>query len=126
MDLSGYDILIVDDVPINQLIVEKMLSRYKIPVRKASNGVEALKEIRHKMPDLVLLDIMMPVMDGFEVLKRLREARETAQLRVVILSALNSNEDIVKGFQLGAHDFITKPVIMEKLINVVATQLQLI
>ncbi|MBO6226275.1 MAG: response regulator, partial [Shewanella sp.] len=67
-----------------------------------------------ELPDLILLDILMPAMDGFEVLKILRANPATEKVRVVILSALNSNEDIVKGYNLGANDFITKPIIMEK------------
>ena len=65
----------------------------------------------------------MPEMDGFEVLERLRSDPATADIRVVILSALNTTEDIVKGFNLGANDFITKPIIMEKLISCVSDQL---
>ncbi|MBQ9311209.1 MAG: response regulator [Bacteroidales bacterium] len=124
-DLSGCSVLAVDDVPINLLLVEKMLSRFNFRLRRASNGQQALEEIRRERPDLVLLDLLMPVMDGFELLRTLRSNPETADIRVVILSALNSNEDIVRGYQLGANDFITKPVVMEKLINCVATQLTL-
>ena len=69
---------------------------------------------------------MMPEIDGYEVLRRLRADPETADIRIIILSALNSNEDIVKGFDLGANDFLTKPISMEKLLNVVATQFKLI
>ena len=67
----------------------------------------------------------MPQMDGFETLSRLKANPDTADIRVVILSALNSTEDIVKGYNLGANDFITKPIIMEKLISCVSDQLRL-
>ncbi|MBQ6821626.1 MAG: response regulator, partial [Bacteroidales bacterium] len=77
-------------------------------------------------PDLILLDLMMPVLDGFEVIRRLRADPKTADIRIVILSALNSNEDVVKGFNVGANDFIMKPIIMEKLLSCVVTQLQLV
>lgn len=126
IDFSKYNVLAVDDVPLNLLLVEKMLSRFKFRIRKAANGRIALEEIAKEKPDLVLLDLLMPEIDGFEVLRRLRENPETADLKIVILSALNSNDDIVKGFQMGANDFITKPIIMEKLVNCVATQLQLL
>ena len=69
---------------------------------------------------------MMPGIDGFEVIKRLRADSATADIRIVILSALNSNEDVVKGFDLGANDFIMKPIIMEKLLNSVFTQLEFV
>ena len=125
-DFSKYSLLMVDDVPLNLLVVTKMLSRFNFRIRTAANGIEALQKVAEEKPDLILLDILMPQMDGFEVLRRLRSDPATADLRVVILSALNTTEDIVKGFNLGANDFITKPIVMEKLINCVATQLQLI
>lgn len=125
-DFSKYNVLAVDDVPLNLLLVEKMLSKFKFRIRKAANGRIALEEIAKERPDLILLDLMMPEVDGFEVLRQVRENPETADIRIVILSALNSTEDIVKGYQLGANDFITKPIIIEKLVNCVATQLQLL
>jgi DNA-binding response OmpR family regulator len=69
---------------------------------------------------------MMPGIDGFEVIRRLRANPETADIQIIILSALNSQEDVVKGFNLGANDFIMKPIIMEKLLSCVVTQMQLV
>lgn len=126
IDFSKYNVLAVDDVPLNLLLVEKMLSKFNFRIRKAENGRIALEEIAKEKPDLILLDLMMPEVDGFEVLRQVRENPDTANIRVVILSALNSTDDIVKGYQLGANDFITKPIIIEKLVNCVATQLQLL
>lgn len=126
IDFTKYNVLAVDDVPLNLLLVEKMLAKFKFRIRKASGGRQALEEISQEKPDLILLDLMMPEIDGFEVLLRVRENPETSGIRVVILSALNSTEDIVRGYQMGANDFITKPIIMEKLVNCVATQLQLL
>jgi CheY-like chemotaxis protein len=126
IDFSKYNVLAVDDVPLNLLLVEKMLSKFNFRIRKAANGRVALEEIAKEKPDLILLDLLMPEVDGFEVLRQVRENPETAGIRVVILSALNSTDDIVKGYQYGANDFITKPIIMEKLVNCVATQLQLL
>ena len=125
LDLTGFDVLAVDDVPINLLLVNKMLSRFNFHLRTAADGAQALAAVAECKPDLILLDLMMPVMDGFEVLRRLRSDPETAGIRIVILSALNANEDIVRGYQMGANDFITKPIILEKLLSCVATQLQL-
>ena len=124
-DYSKYNLLMVDDVPLNPLVVTKMLTRFNFRIRTAANGVEALEKMAEEKPDLVLLDILMPQMDGFEALQRIRSNPDTKDTRVVILSALNSTEDIVKGFNLGANDFITKPIIMEKLISCVSDQLRL-
>lgn len=126
LDLSGYSVLVVDDIPLNILLIQKMLSKLKLNIRTASNGILALESVKESKPDLILLDLMMPELDGFEVIKQLRENPETAEMRIVILSALNSSEDIVKGFNLGANDFITKPIIMEKLLNCVITQLKFV
>ena len=125
-DYSRYNILAVDDIPLNLLLVQKMLSRFKFEIRTAGNGQMALDAVAERKPDLILLDLMMPGIDGFEVIRRLRADPATADIRIVILSALNSNEDVVKGFDLGANDFIMKPIIMEKLLNSVFTQMQFV
>lgn len=125
-DLSQYDILAVDDVSLNLILLEKMLSRFNIQIRKASNGLEAMREIIAKKPDLVILDLIMPFMDGFEVLQKVRETSGLEDLRIIVLSALNKNEDIVRAYDCGANDFITKPIIFEKLINSVNNQLKLV
>lgn len=123
LDLSQYSVLIVDDVPLNTMLVEKMLSRFHFRIRKAENGLEAMREVIAEKPHLIFLDIMMPIMDGFQVLEQLRKNPDYASIKVVVLSALNSNEDIVKAYNLGANDFITKPIMLEKLLNSVAKQL---
>ena len=105
IDLSKYTVLAVDDIPMNLLLISKILTRLNINVKTAANGREALDMIEKERPSLVLLDLMMPEIDGYEVLTRLRSNPATEDLRIIILSALNSNEDIVKGFNLGANDF---------------------
>ena len=112
-DYSKYNVLAVDDIPLNLLLVKKMLSRFNFEFRTAADGQQALDAVAAKKPDLILLDLMMPGIDGFEVIRRLRANPETADIQIVILSALNSNEDVVKGFNEGANDFIMKPIIME-------------
>ncbi len=125
-DYSRLSILAVDDIPLNLLLVTKMLARFNFRVRTASGGQQALDAVAEEKPDLILLDLMMPGIDGFEVIRRLRSDEATADIRIVILSALNSQDDIVKGFNTGADDFITKPIIMEKLLSCVITQMQLV
>jgi CheY-like chemotaxis protein len=125
-DYSRLSVLAVDDIPLNLLLVTKMLSRFNFRIRTASGGQEALDAVAAEKPDLILLDLMMPGIDGFEVIRRLRSSEDTADIRIVILSALNSQDDIVKGFNTGADDFITKPIIMEKLLACVITQMQLV
>lgn len=123
VDQTKVNILVVDDIPLNVLLIQKMLGRFNFNMLTANNGQAALDIVAEKPVDLVLLDLMMPGIDGYEVLRRLRAAEETKELPVVILSALNSSDDVTKGFQMGANDFITKPIIMERLLTCVATQI---
>ena len=125
IDVNSLSVLVVDDVPLNILLIKKMLSQYTFEIRTANSGQAALDAIAEKKVDLLLLDLMMPGIDGFEVIRRLRAADDTKDLPIIILSALNSEQDISKGFQLGANDFINKPIILEKLINSVTTQINL-
>ena len=125
LNLDMYNILVVDDVPLNNLLVEKMLGRFGLKVRKTENGLEAMREIIADKPHLIILDLMMPVMDGFEVLQKVRENPEWSDVKIVVLSALNKNEDIIKAYNMGANDFITKPIVLDKLINSVAKQLNI-
>ncbi|MBQ4379918.1 MAG: response regulator [Bacteroidaceae bacterium] len=125
IDVDKLTVLVVDDVPLNVLLIKKMLSQYTFQLKTANSGQAALDIIDKSIPDLLLLDLMMPGIDGFEVIRRLRADEKTKKLPIIILSALNSEADIVKGFKLGANDFINKPIIMEKLISSVTTQLNL-
>ena len=125
INVESLSVLVVDDVPLNILLIKKMLSQYTFEIRTANGGQAALDAIAQKKPDLLLLDLMMPGIDGFEVIKRLRADEATKDLPIIILSALNSEQDISKGFQLGANDFINKPIIMEKLLSSVTTQINL-
>ena len=124
-DYSKISILAVDDVALNLLLVKKILQRYNFRIRTADSGVKALEEVAAEKPDLILLDILMPGIDGFEVLSRLKADWNTKDIPVIILSALNSNNDLVRAYEMGAKDYITKPIIMEKLINSVARNLGL-
>ena len=125
LDFSQFRILIVDDVPLNRVLVEKMLGNFNFNVHQCENGLECMKEFYYQKPDLVLVDILMPLMNGFEVIEAVRENPAWKDVKIVVLSALNSNEDIVKAFNLGADDFITKPIVMDKLLNTVAKHLGL-
>lgn len=107
-ELSESRVLVVDDVRSNvQLLVEALKGDYRISV--ALDGETALKAVRESHPDIVLLDIVMPGLDGYEVLRRLRAAPETRELPVMFLSSLEEAADKVKGFELGANDYLTKP-----------------
>lgn len=116
-------ILIVDDVPLNVVLVHKMLSTQPYEFITASNGEQAMAKIREENPDLVLLDLLMPIVDGFTVLQEVRAGNcGPKDLPIVVLSALNGPA-IGRSMELGANDYITKPIIMKHLIDVVKKQL---
>lgn len=123
---SEYKILIVDDVMSNVLLLKVLLTNEKFAIATASNGRQALEQVEKENPDLVLLDVMMPDMSGFEVAQHLKSNPDTADIPIIFLTALNSTADIVKGFQVGANDFISKPFNKEELIIRVTHQISLV
>jgi two-component system sensor histidine kinase/response regulator len=124
---SEYKILIVDDVLSNILLLKILLSNENYQISTAMGGVEALEKIKAEQPDLVLLDIMMPDIDGFEVIKQVRlMPAPYNEILIIFLSALNSTNEIVKGFQMGGNDFISKPFSKEELIIRINHQISLI
>lgn len=122
IDPKKVKILVVDDIPLNVLLVKKMLQPLGFDTSEAEDGVVAMEKIGAEKPDLILLDLMMPRMDGFEVLRRLRASDDTKSIPVIILSALNSNDDVARGIAMGAEDYITKPIIMDRLQSSVIKQ----
>ncbi|MDH3860164.1 MAG: SpoIIE family protein phosphatase [Gammaproteobacteria bacterium] len=102
-------VLAVDDTPENLDVVKGVLAS-EYSVRAATSGKMALKIVEKQVPDLILLDIMMPEMDGYEVCRRLKENPETSQIPVIFLTAMDQTTDEAQGFDLGAADYITKPV----------------
>jgi len=102
-------ILIVDDEPFNVDYLEQELEDLDYEILTAANGQEALDQVKAGSPDLILLDIMMPVMDGFTVLSHLKENPATREIPVIVISASNNLQSVVKGIQLGAEDYLPKP-----------------
>ncbi|BEG98804.1 ATP-binding response regulator [Bacteroides sedimenti] len=123
---SEYKILVVDDVLSNVLLLKVLLTNEKFNVVTAMNGNQAIKMVETELPDLILLDVMMPDMSGFEVAQILKSKPGFSQIPIIFLTALNSTADIVKGFQTGANDFISKPFNKEELIIRVTHQISLI
>jgi DNA-binding response OmpR family regulator len=103
-------ILIVDDEPFNVDYLEQELEDFGYDTISAMNGQEALEKVAAEHPDLILLDVMMPLMDGFTVCRRLKEHDDTRLIPIVMMTALGSMEDRIKGIEAGADDFLTKPV----------------
>jgi len=106
---TKYTVLIVDDVPQNIFVVENILRDKGIDSIAALNGKTALKILENKLVDLILLDISMPEMDGFELCTLIKQDKRTASIPIIFLTAFNNSNDIVKGFEMGAVDYIVKP-----------------
>jgi len=118
-------ILIVDDNSKNIQVLASILNDYNYKIKAATNGVQALDMIENSLPDLILLDVMMPELDGFQTCERLKSSDRTKNIPIIFLTAKVETEDIVQGFKLGAVDYITKPFYPEELIARVTTHLDL-
>ena len=116
-------ILIVDDDEINRVVMGQQLDEYNVV--KCSNGLDALTAIEEHKPDLVLLDLMMPGLNGYEVCQKIRQKYSQIELPVILVTAKNHLEDLTQGFKTGANDYLAKPFHNEELISRVENQLRL-
>ena len=113
------DILIVDDTPINLRLLSSILTRAGYEVRKALNGETALRAAQSSLPDLILLDIMMPDMDGYQVCQQLKSNTQTREVPVIFISALNTDWYKEKAYDVGGVGYITKPFKVEEILSCV-------
>jgi signal transduction histidine kinase len=118
-------ILIVDDTPTNLDVISEALSHAGYKVAIATSGDRALQQVERRLPDLILLDVMMPGIDGFETCKRLKANPKTCDIPVMFMTALADVDNKVKGLQLGAVDYVTKPFQEQEVLARVKTHLQL-
>lgn len=118
------EVLVVDDSPLNLKFLFSALRRSNFKVLVAENGKLALELAEQHQPDLILLDVMMPGIDGFETCRRLKQNSRTQQIPVVFMTALSDTIDKVKGFEVGAADYLTKPVDIPEVIARIRTQLK--
>ncbi|WP_309380377.1 response regulator [Cerasicoccus frondis] len=118
-------ILVVDDQPINIKLLQRKLEREGYEVLTAFNGQECLNIVSQRKPDLILLDVMMPEMDGIETCEKLKENEETETIPVIFITAKSSKEGKLEGLGVGAVDYITKPIDLEETLARVKTQLRI-
>ncbi|HAM09325.1 MAG: hypothetical protein A2X05_14255 [Bacteroidetes bacterium GWE2_41_25] len=121
----GPVILLVDDNPRNLQVLGKLLLKEKYKIEFAVNGESTLEWLKNRQFDLILLDLNMPGMNGFEVCKRIRSDKEMYEIPIIFLSAESERESILKGFEVGAQDYVTKPFDSRELLARVKTQLDL-
>jgi DNA-binding response OmpR family regulator len=114
-DELSQSVLVVDDEPMARTLLRLMLVRAGFEVSEAENGFDALEKVEGNLPDLILLDVMMPGMDGFTVCQKVRAREETAELPIIMLSAKTDSDSINRGLLVGATKYLTKPISPEEL-----------
>lgn len=123
---SDYTVLIVDDVVSNVLLLKTLLKNEKYNVLTANNGRVCLEVCKENHPDLILLDVMMPDLNGYDTATIMKKDDDLKDIPIIFLTALNSPADLVRGFQVGANDFLTKPFNKEELLMRVSHQISLV
>ncbi|NES06439.1 MAG: response regulator, partial [Okeania sp. SIO2F4] len=118
-------ILIVDDNPINMKLAVSVLESYNFKILVSMNGKSCLKQAIDNSPDIILLDVLMPGIDGFETCKRLKANPETRDIPVIFMTALSDTEDKITGFEVGAVDYVTKPIKINEVLARVKVHIQL-
>lgn len=116
-------ILVVEDDLTTVQLIEFLLKKNKFEVLIAYNGVEALEITRKEKPDLILMDVMMPRMDGIEAIEKLKEDESTQDIPIIILSALGQEMDVMRGLQAGASGYIVKPFSPKELLDEIKAKL---
>jgi len=124
-DIPPATVLVVDDEPINLQVIENFLAGYPLELLKAATGQEALAIMERQQPDLVLLDILLPDINGYDVCGRIRQRRDESALPVIMLTAKGRLSDLLDGFDAGANDYIVKPFAKNELLARVGIQLKL-
>jgi len=122
--MPSASILVVDDQPINVQLLKRKLERGGLEVSTANNGLEALEQVKAHKPDLILLDLMMPDMDGIEVCQRLQASSDHRSIPVIFVTARTTKESKLAGLAVGAVDYITKPIDLDETVARVTTQLR--
>ena len=119
MEIIGKKILVVEDDPDTLMYISQVLKRAGYAVAGAVSGEEGLEKFRDIRPDLVILDVMLPGMDGWEVLKKIKSGFRSRKTPVIMLTAKDTDRDKLKGYEFGADFYVTKPFNMQKLLPVI-------
>ncbi len=117
--MENYKILIVDDVPTNVTLIAAIIKKLNVEYDTAENGEDALKKIETFKPNIVLLDLMMPDISGWDVIKTIREKYSKEQLAIIVTSAITDHENITECYDMGVNDYVAKPIVPDRLLNTI-------
>lgn len=127
IDCSNYTIMIVDDIPINTRLLGKLLEpagfREVLQFNDSQTALDSVKDIK---PHIIILDVMMPGIDGFSFLSAIRENRSFDDIRIIMVTAVSESEEVQKASNMGANDYLTKPINAKRLYSSIANQLSLL
>lgn len=122
--MDKYKVLIVDDIPENIQILGEMIKDFDLDVKIAEGGEEAINIIDSFTPDIILLDLMMPHVNGWDVIDHVREKYNKNEMVIIVVSLLSNKDNIDECYELGANDYIIKPVIKARLISSIESHLR--
>ena len=117
--MDNYKILIVDDVPTNVTLIAAIIKKLNVEYDTAENGEDAVKKIETFKPNIVLLDLMMPDISGWDVIKTIREKYSKEQLAIIVTSAITDHENITECYDMGVNDYVAKPIVPDRLLNTI-------
>lgn len=124
MSMDKYKVLIVDDIPENIQILGEMIKDFDLDVKIAEGGEEAIEIIDSFTPDIILLDLMMPHVNGWDVIDHVREKYNKNEMVIIVVSLLSNKDNIDECYELGANDYIIKPVIKARLTSSIESHLR--
>lgn len=124
MNMDKYKVLIVDDIPENIQILGEMIKDFDLDVKIAEGGQEAINIIDTYTPDIILLDLMMPRVNGWDVIDHVRKKYSKNEMVIIVVSLLSNKDNIDECYELGANDYIIKPVIKARLISSIESHLR--
>ena len=122
--MNKYKVLIVDDIPENIQTLGEMIKDFDLDVKIAEGGQEAIKIIDSYTPDIILLDLMMPRVNGWEVIDHVRKKYSKNEMVIIVVSLLNNKDNVDECYELGVNDYITKPVIKARLTSSIESHLR--
>ena len=124
MNMNKYKVLIVDDIPENIQTLGEMIKDFDLDVKIAEGGQEAINIIDSDTPDIILLDLMMPRVNGWDVIDHVRKKYSKNEMVIIVVSLLSNKDNIDECYELGANDYIIKPVIKARLISSIESHLR--